>query len=157
MGVPIVIQGKVETPAGFVEISSVDWLNWLSQHKSFRYEPQSEYSGFTVRAEKGGYWYSYRKVAGELRKEYIGKPENLTIERLEEVARQLEQPTQPHQKVIQPEVTEKEVTQPKVTEKEVTQPKVTENYEVREDIARLWQALETLRDEVRALGKLKAR
>lgn len=146
MGIPIVIQEKVETPTGFIELSSVDWLNWLTQHSSFRYEPQSAHPGFTVRVEKSGYWYGYRKVAGRLHKKYIGKTQELTIERLEEIAGQLEQPPQPREKVTQNKVTESGVTQ-----------KVTENYATSDDIARLWQALETLRDEVQALGKLKAR
>jgi hypothetical protein len=141
--VPVVIQGKVETPVGFIELRSQDWLNWLSQHSSFRFEPQSEYPGFTARVEKSGYWYGYRKVSGKLHKRYIGKAEELTPERLEEIAALLEQPPQPR---------------PKVTQNVPVTPKdncVTQ-YATTEDLAQLRSELAQLREEL-ALVKPKAR
>ena len=82
-----------------VTASNIDahWLEWLLNAQSFRYVPSLN-APFTVRKEKsrrgdGDYWYGYRKVGGKLHKRYIGKAEDLTVNRLEEVAAQLIIPT----------------------------------------------------------------
>ncbi|MEH2236142.1 hypothetical protein [Nostoc sp.] len=137
-----VIQGMLATDSGSiidVESNSPQWLEWLTSHNSFRYEPKSSLTGFTARVEKTGYWYGYRKIQGKLHKRYIGKIAELTIERLEEIAVQLE-----------------ESPKTQVTEKlSVTTPKATAS--ISDDIAQLWQAVSQLRQEMSALGKLKAR
>ena len=128
--IPTVILGLLKDDSGKpIELDSSQWLEWLKQHSSFRYEPKSEESGFTARAEKSGYWYAYRKVAGKLHKRYMGKPEELTVKRLEDIARLLNEPQQPR-------------------EEKVTQEKVAPKYATNEDVARLWEALGMLRLEV---------
>ena len=117
------------------------WLQWLETAKSFRYVPESSDAPFTARKEKFDYWYGYRKVAGKLHKRYIGKPGELTLERLEEVAALLNEPSQPR-----PEKAPQEL--PKSD---------SAKYATNDDIARLWEALAAIRVEVQALVKLKAR
>lgn len=63
------------------------WLDWLrdEQHRSFRFE--GEGVSCTLLKEKRrtrsgatrDYWYAHRHVFGELRRVYLGKPENLTL------------------------------------------------------------------------------
>jgi len=72
-----------------VEVGSDAWYAWLGdqhiQSFSFRNPP----STFTARLERkrhGWYWYAYRKRAGRLIKAYLGKTEELTLERLNAVA-----------------------------------------------------------------------
>jgi DNA repair exonuclease SbcCD ATPase subunit len=132
-----VVQGMLEIDSSpLIELNSTQWFEWLNRHTSFRYEPKSEIKGFTVRVEKAGYWYAYRKIKGKLHKRYIGKPEELTVERLEEIAVLLEEPPQPRQK--------------SVTEKSAIKPSITSG---NDDIAQLWQSLAELRSEVAALSK----
>jgi len=60
---------------------------------SFRYEPTGDFPAFTARNQpiKGAsYWYGSRKVAGDVRKQYIGKLDNMTIYYLEKVAEELQ-------------------------------------------------------------------
>lgn len=71
-----------------VELNSHHWADWLDRNQSFRYCPKSGNAPYTARKE-AQYWYGYRKVLGKLHKRYIGKPEELTIYRLEEVGNQL--------------------------------------------------------------------
>ena len=97
-----------------VAASNIDahWLEWLLNAQSFRYVPY-ENAPITVRKEKsrrgdGDYWYGYRKAQGKLHKRYIGKAEDLTVNRLEEIAAQLFIPTSPRSK---PEVPSGSFTQ----------------------------------------------
>jgi hypothetical protein len=93
------------------------WLRWLLTAQSFRYVPNNNEPPYTARKEKGSkgqasYWYGYRKQGGVLRKCYIGRGEDLSISKLEEIAYQLSNPT-PKKKVTQI----KSVTKPEVVEK----------------------------------------
>lgn len=141
--IPTVAQGMLSDDSGvIVELSSPQWLDWINKHASFRYEPITDVTGFTARAEKSGYWYGYRKVSGKLHKRYIGKPEELTVERLEEIAELLLKPAQPRPEQVTQEISATAYVTPPATN---------------DDIARLWDAIFSLRSEVVALGKLKAR
>lgn len=140
--IPTVAQAMLSDDGVIIELSSPQWLDWVNKHASFRYEPITDVTGFTARAEKSGYWYGYRKVSGKLHKRYIGKPEELTVERLEDIAQLLLKPAQPR-----PE----QVTQ------EISATATSTDSATNDDIARLWEALGQLRSEVAALGKLKAR
>ena len=102
--IPVVKEGRIELDSGesFL-LESEEGLRWLDmidtvpetgkeKGKSFRYEPTGEAAPFTARNQpvRGvSYWYGSRKVAGEVRKAYIGKQENMTLDRLEEVASKL--------------------------------------------------------------------
>ncbi|QIR41847.1 hypothetical protein HCG51_34765 (plasmid) [Tolypothrix sp. PCC 7910] len=81
------------------------WQKWLETAQSFRYVPNNNEPPYTARQEKGSkgqasYWYGYRKVGGVLRKRYIGRGEDLSITKLDEIAYQLSNPT-PKKKVTQ--------------------------------------------------------
>src|SRR5438445_12881800 len=72
--------------------STAAWYAWLEQHRSFCFETAQ--STFTARKEKrpgGWYWYAYRRKQGKLHTAYLGKSEELTLERLNTVATALEQ------------------------------------------------------------------
>jgi len=69
--------------------TSLEWLAWLSGISSFAFVCRSG-THYTARKEKlqrgGAYWYCYRSYLGKTIKRYIGKPTDLSIARLEEVA-----------------------------------------------------------------------
>src|SRR6266513_1728049 len=75
---------RVGTPA---------WFVWLQTATIFRV--RSPFGTFTMRREQAGnqrgdwYWRAYRKRGGKLQRVYVGKAEELTLERLDAVARQL--------------------------------------------------------------------
>ena len=77
-------------------VGSQTWLAWLQQPSStvFRFEDRA--ARFTARRElqRGReYWYAYRRQGGRLRKAYLGRASDLTLERLQEVAAALAQPS----------------------------------------------------------------
>lgn len=84
-----------------IELDSPKFIEWLEtpENRSFRF--QYGFAGeqsFTARKEtskkgQGDYWYGYRKVNGKLHKRYIGKPEDVTRSRLQEVAVALDTPS----------------------------------------------------------------
>jgi predicted ATPase/DNA-binding CsgD family transcriptional regulator len=75
-----------------IPIGTAAWYHWLEQHRSF-----SLTAGrliFTARKEQrpgGWYWYAYRRSQGKLHTAYLGKSEELTLERLTAAALALEQ------------------------------------------------------------------
>lgn len=86
----------LQTPEGeMIELESKAWLEWLSSNVSFRFiAGEGGSQSFTARKEsiKGGgglYWYAYKKVAGKLHKSYIGQSEDLSLDKLKEVATKL--------------------------------------------------------------------
>jgi chromosome segregation ATPase len=81
----------IETEDGKVfELDSHKGLAWLESIKSFRFEPSGDSKPYTVRLEASAYWYGCRKVAGKVRKKYIGKSSSLSVAKLEEIAEALE-------------------------------------------------------------------
>lgn len=81
------------------EVDSDRWDSWLIEPdvKSFHFE--SDRGKFTARKEGRSttgneYWYAYRKVAGKLRKVYIGAMDEISGDRLNEVATEISQPAQ---------------------------------------------------------------
>lgn len=73
-----------------ISIGSAGWYEWLKHHRSFRFEHQS--MTYTARKEQrpgGWYWYASRRAHGTLRTLYLGKSEDLTLERLILVGQQL--------------------------------------------------------------------
>jgi len=64
-------------------IGTAAWYSWLEQHRSFCFEAGR--MTFTARREQrpgGRYWYAYRRSHGKLHTAYLGKSEDLTLERL---------------------------------------------------------------------------
>lgn len=105
--IPVVVQGTIELESGqVIELESPNGAKWLAETivdpetgkekgRSFRYESMQGGASFTARNQpiRGiSYWYASKKVAGEVNKLYIGKPENVTIRRLEEVAEEIVKP-----------------------------------------------------------------
>ena len=79
------------TPLDPILIGSAAWYRWLEQHRSFRFETGR--MTFTARKEQrpgGHYWYAYRRSHGKLHTAYLGKSEELTLERLSTIAQALE-------------------------------------------------------------------
>ena len=96
MAIPSVIQGLIETEDGKVfELETPKGSAWLESIGSFRFEPSSDSKPYTVRKESGIYWYGCRKVAGKVRKKYIGKSLEVTVAKLEQIAEALEVPPAP--------------------------------------------------------------
>lgn len=104
-----VTEGILELSSNkFLEVGGALWFKALDELTSFRFEGKD--GSFTARKERPlkkrsedtgsgepeysdnvAYWYAYRKVEGKTRKRYIGKTEDLTQERLEEIAALLDQ------------------------------------------------------------------
>ena len=91
-GAPIPVC-RVESPA---------WFDWLAEATTFRYHSQQRhkvihghgptFAPISLRKEKrrrGFLWYAYRRSYRVLHKRYVGKSEALTRDRLEAVARAL--------------------------------------------------------------------
>jgi chromosome segregation ATPase len=96
MAIPSVVQGTIETEDGKVfELDSPKGAAWVEAIGSFRFEPSGNSKAYTVRREPSGYWYGCRKVAGKVRKKYIGKSSQVSIAKLEEIAEALEVPSVP--------------------------------------------------------------
>ena len=75
-----------------ITIGTAAWYNWLEQHRSFSFE--TNHTTFTARKEQrpgGWYWYAYRRSQGKLRTAYLGKSEELTLQRLNTTAEALGQ------------------------------------------------------------------
>ncbi len=74
-----------------VLVGSAEWYQLLDQIAAFAFEDQLGRS-FTARRERRQqqwYWYAYRKQRKTLRKVYLGKPQQLTSDRLQAAAREL--------------------------------------------------------------------
>jgi chromosome segregation ATPase len=93
MALPSVIQGTVEVEGKVFELDSPKGAAWVETIGSFRYEPSSDSKAYTVRREPSGYWYGCRKIAGKVRKKYIGKSSEISVAKLEEIAAALEVPS----------------------------------------------------------------
>jgi predicted ATPase/DNA-binding CsgD family transcriptional regulator len=72
-----------------IQVGSDAWYAWLAneQNKSFSF--RNDLGTFTARRERqrnGWYWYAYRRSKGKLHKVYLGRTEELTLERLKVAA-----------------------------------------------------------------------
>jgi chromosome segregation ATPase len=137
MTIPSVIQGLVETEDGKVfELETPKGSAWLESIGSFRFEPSGDSKPYTVRKEAGIYWYGCRKIAGKVRKKYIGKSLEVTVAKLEEIAEALEIPSVARANKVA------EVTQRVAQEvAEVTQGVAQEVAEVTQGVAQVTQGV----------------
>lgn len=76
-----------------LKIEGEPWIAWLAAHSAFAF--QGRQGRLTLLKEsrargEEGYWYAYRSLGGRTSKKYVGRSRDLTVERLEEVARALE-------------------------------------------------------------------
>jgi len=104
-----VTAGIMELPSGkCFEVGSHEWWNWVNSDKaeSFRFECDFGVRGYRARREEiksrsGSFWYAYKRVDGKLRKRYLGKSEELTLERLENIAYDLAKPPESRKEAIE--------------------------------------------------------
>jgi chromosome segregation ATPase len=150
MAIPSIVQGLIEVEGGKVfELDSSKGVAWVEAIGSFRYEPSGDSKAYTVRREPSGYWYGCRKVAGKVRKKYIGKTSEVSKVKLEEVAKALEVP--PVQRVAQvAEVAQKVAEVAQVADK-VAQDRLTA---LELEVANLRKAFEALQEGLP--GKLES-
>lgn len=76
-----------------IQLGTPAWEQWLRDHDSLRAElwVRSYRITLSLRREingrhKTGYWYAYVKIEGKTRKKYIGHADEITAERLHEIA-----------------------------------------------------------------------
>lgn len=69
-----------------IKVDSPEWFVWLELIPSFSY--QSANGKFTAR-KQGNYWNAYRKLNNVLRQEYLARTSDLTLNKLQEVAKLL--------------------------------------------------------------------
>ena len=74
-------------------VGTPEWFAWLAEAETFAFT--SSHGTFTARKEQAGnrrggwYWKAYRKAGGKLASAYLGKSDNVTVERLRMVATKL--------------------------------------------------------------------
>jgi LuxR family maltose regulon positive regulatory protein len=73
-------------------VGSPAWFTWLTTASTFYFEsPNGSFTAHHERRQRGGsYWIAYRRRAGVLRRVHLGKPDHLTLDRLEQIALTLE-------------------------------------------------------------------
>lgn len=100
--------GILELPSGkCLEVGLASWWDWLESEdaKSFRFETDHGCKSYTARKEAiktGVFWYAYKKIESKLHKSYIGKSDELSLERLESVAYKLLEPSKPRSTIELP-------------------------------------------------------
>src|SRR5258708_2418575 len=73
-----------------IAVDSSDWHAWLQTALTFTF--RSEAGSFTAHKDRAGnrrgraYWRAYRTWQGKLHRAYLGRSEELTLERLQSVA-----------------------------------------------------------------------
>ena len=140
MTIPSVVQGIIELEDGKVfELDSVRGRKWLESVGSFRYVPRGDGKAYTVRKEPSGYWYGCRKIAGTVRKKYIGKNSDVTTAKLEDITEALEDSLPPVSRVKKVA----EVAEGVVEVAEVAQGRLAT---LESEVAMLRQAVEALQD-----------
>lgn len=102
---PKVMANQLYLPDGTEPVCAVEsltWFDWLHEAQTFRYYSQQRhnvirghgpaFAPISLRKEKrrrGCLWYAYRRSYRVLHKRYVGRSEALTRDRLEEIARAL--------------------------------------------------------------------
>jgi LuxR family transcriptional regulator, maltose regulon positive regulatory protein len=84
------LQGTATAGADGLAVGSPGWFAWLADDAARSFSFRSAAGTYTARKERrqrgGAYWVAYRTAAGRQHKCYLGKAEELTLERLAEVA-----------------------------------------------------------------------
>jgi LuxR family maltose regulon positive regulatory protein len=93
---PVVNKGRLtaydaETGLSYsIRVGSKRWSNWLADNRTFIFEGDAGHFSARREMRRGmPYWYAYRRREGTLHKAYVGKAEDLTTDRLEQVSAQL--------------------------------------------------------------------
>src|SRR2546429_2260428 len=72
-----------------IQVGSDTWYAWLANAQNMSFSFKNDLGTFTARRERqrnGWYWYAYRRSKGKLHKVYLGRTEELTLERLKVAA-----------------------------------------------------------------------
>lgn len=73
-------------------IESDQWQAWLDAHDKFKFEDEcflSRDRRFTAYKSRTGHWTAQRRMHGRLRHQYLGKPQDMSYEKLQTVAEKL--------------------------------------------------------------------
>ncbi len=87
-----------------IPIGGSSWYGWLDDERNPSFSFKGVVGSFTARREQqrnGKYWYAYRKRDGKLRKVYLGRKEELTLQRLNAVAELLSLPVTSADQVVE--------------------------------------------------------
>src|SRR6266568_801318 len=96
--IPLVSNGRLLVPTMEgrfllpVIVGSEAWYKWLADEQNRSFSFRSHLGTCTVQCERQGngwYWYAYRKQEGKMRKAYLGKTKELTLERLNKTVARL--------------------------------------------------------------------
>ena len=147
MAIPSVMQGLIEMDGGKVfELNSPRGAAWLESISSFRYEPSGDSKAYTVRKEPSGYWYGCRKIAGTVRKKYIGKTSEISTVKLDEIAVALEDAPPPVSRVKKVAQVAQEVVQVAEVAEGVAEVAQDRLATLESEVAMLRQAVEALQE-----------
>jgi LuxR family maltose regulon positive regulatory protein len=102
---PIVVGDTLYHTDSGLTVGSAEWFAWLNQEDHNRFYYESPIGTFTASKESRNrqmYWYAYRRALRKrhgtsetkLHKAYLGKSEDLTADRLLEIARWLAEQVQ---------------------------------------------------------------
>ncbi len=72
-----------------ITVGSLEWYAWLQDETNRSFSFKTDYGTFSVRRElkrHDWYWYAYRKIRRAFHKIYLGRSQELTPERLRQVA-----------------------------------------------------------------------
>ena len=70
-----------------IRLSEPAWSMWLEDSTGFYY--RHDQGSFTARKQhhrRGYFWYAYKRINGKLHKKYLGMRENVTAQRLADLA-----------------------------------------------------------------------
>ena len=65
-----------------------EWLQWLGEHTAFAFHGRNGRLNLLKERRRSGegYWYAYQRHKSDMVKRYLGRSEQISLERLEEVA-----------------------------------------------------------------------
>lgn len=100
-----VAAGILELPEGdTIRLNSPQWYDWLDSDEAAAFTFDCDHGIKNYRARKeaikgksGKFWYAYKRHDGTLRKRYIGKSEELSLEKLEAISYDLLTPAKPRE------------------------------------------------------------
>ncbi len=79
----IVKDGFLQMGSEPIPVGSIFWFEWLSKAKKFSFKyPDGAFTAQQETRRNTSYWYAYKRRNGKLHKAYLGKTEELTLERL---------------------------------------------------------------------------
>jgi LuxR family maltose regulon positive regulatory protein len=87
---PLVVSGRLYTDdaATGTTLGSPAWFAWLTTATAFYFEsPLGTFTAHREQRQRGGwYWIAYRRRNGRLQRVHLGKPDQLTVQRLTDAA-----------------------------------------------------------------------